>query len=436
MPLEFREGFVRPNLMQKSFMLQENPFRISAIYNPDNPGTYEPKMYGKQYDEFYEKFFIQPLNRGRNKQVIGAIWSSQSETDWRGFGKSMLMSEESKKLCSDFGASMLAERGVHDDAIAEHPVLAGYCTFDQAKDVKTFASALLDAVAFMLEQPHREWTVHRELRSRVLNDHDREEGYEGETVRRALRNKLGEYATLNVQLNHRTLDKFISLLASNHTADLTSFIRNEIGPRIKANQGFNFVHVFNAYAALAGIVSITYFVDQIENFAKWARNQDREIKVLRESMCQTSPTAEIASFIFQMHITALEEIENWWVAEHLPSLDFEVPLNRTRTINLKGLQTTEEAIALAKRYLKDFRVDNETPTDGLHPFPVEVVAVVRDAAKGNPRKFLEILGQILDYAVAEQQSNIDLLLVEPLLGEDYQDDAGEDEEDDLENVER
>ena len=134
MPLKFKESFARPNLMRESFMLRENPFRISAIYNPDNPGTYEPKMYGKQYDEFYEKFFIQPLNRGKNKQVIGAIWSSQSATDWRGFGKSMLMSEESKRLCSDFGASMLEKRGVDDDAIAENPVLAGYCTFDQAKD--------------------------------------------------------------------------------------------------------------------------------------------------------------------------------------------------------------------------------------------------------------------------------------------------------------
>ena len=117
--------------------------------------------------------------------------------------------------------------------------------------------------------------------------------------------------------------------------------------------------MFNAYATLAGIVSITYFVDQIENFAKWARNQDREIKVLRESMCQTSPTAEIASFIFQMHIAALDEVEDWWVSGHLPSLDFDQPLNRTRTINLKGLQTTEEAVMLAKRYLEDFRVDGE-----------------------------------------------------------------------------
>ena len=205
---------------------------------------------------------------------------------------------------------------------------------------------------------------------------------------------------------------------------------------MELNQGFNFVHVFNAYALLAGVVSITYFVDQIENFAKWARNQDRDIKVLRESMCQTSPTAEMASFVFQMHIGALQEIEGWWTTEHLPSLDFGVPINKTRTIDLKGLQTNEEAEALASRYLMDFRLDNTATTDPLHPFPKEVIALVRGATKGNPRKFLEMLGNILDHAVAEGRQIIDLVFVEPLLATDYQEGVEDVGEDDLENVER
>ena len=203
---------------------------------------------------------------------------------------------------------------------------------------------------------------------------------------------------------------------------------------MKAHQGFNFVHVFNAFATLAGIKSITYFVDQIENFAKWARNQDREIKVLRESMVQTSPTSEMASFVFQMHISALQEIEDWWGSEHLPSLDFEIPLNRTRTINLKGLQTVEEAKMLATRYLHDFRLAGSTPRDPLHPFPEEVIEVVRDAAKGNPQQISpETLGNILDHAVAELKANNHL--VEPSLADDYQD-AEEPEDDDFDNVER
>lgn len=177
---------------------------------------------------------------------------------------------------------------------------------------------------------------------------------------------------------------------------------------------------------------MTYFVDQIENFAKWAKNQDREIKILRESMVQTSPTSEMASFVFQMHADAMKYIEDWWESsEHLPSLDFEQPINRTRTINLLGLRTTEEAKTLATRYLKEYRPAGvKEPRDPLHPFSEEIIKMVRDATKGNPRKFLEMLGQILEHAVSQNERTIDLTLVESLIGEGSQDSSDEEPEDD------
>jgi len=437
MPLEFESGGPR-NIMLEDFQLREQPFRISATYNPDKPDPYEPLMYGKQHTEFYEKFFIQPLQRGTNKQVIGAIWSTQTAADWRGFGKSMLMAEESKSLCRDFGLKLLRSFKVKEENARANPILAGYCTFDQAKEIKNFSAALLDAVAFITEQPLGDGTltVHQELRRRIAEKADAEDGFEGEAVRSTLRNRLRTYKTLNVQLNHKTLDQFVDLLSGADTPALTAFIRNEIGPRIKVKQGFNFVHVFNAYVLCAGIVSVTYFIDQIENFAKWARNQDQEVKILRESMVQTSPTAEMASFVFQMHVSALQEIEDWWTAEHLPSLDFELPINRTRTINLRGLKTTEEAKTLAARYLKEYRPEGVTPKDPLHPFPEEVIKMVRDATKGNPRKFLENLGQILEHAVNDCVGDLALTYVDPVVGDDYQDGDEELEDDNLENVER
>ncbi len=436
MAIKFKQGYGGKDILRECYFLKGNPFKIASIYNPDNPGTYEPRMYGRQLDEFYDKFFMQPLMRETNRQVIGAIWSSQSASDWRGFGKSMLMAEEAKKVCSDFGGKLLASRGVTDDDVEANPILAGYCTFDQGKEIKTFASALLDAVAFILEQRYEEWTVHQELRIRIATSVGAEERFEGEAVRLALLQALRQYKGLNVQLNHKTLERFVDLLSDSKTDELTSFIRNEIGPRVKANQGFNFVHVFNAFARLAGIVSITYFVDQIENFAKWARNQDRDIKILRESICQTSPTAELASFVFQMHIHALQEIEDWWTAEHLPSLDFESPINKTRTVNLRGLQTTAEAETLAKCYLDEYRLPSDSIVSPLHPFPKEVIAAVRDAASGNPRKFLEKLGQIIDLAAQDKKETIDLFYVEPLLGDDYVDDTEDTADDDFENIER
>src|SRR2546430_5681544 len=101
MTLEFESDGPR-NILLEDFKLRDHPFQIAMTYNPDKPGPYEPLMYGKQHTEFYEKFFIQPLKRKENKQVIGSIWSTQTAADWRGFGKSKLMAEESKLVCRDF----------------------------------------------------------------------------------------------------------------------------------------------------------------------------------------------------------------------------------------------------------------------------------------------------------------------------------------------
>lgn len=415
MAIRMKEG--QKDLMKDVFALRENPFRISQIYNLDQRGTYVREMYGEQLNEFRQKFFGLPLQKETNKQVLGAIWSSHSGDAWgKGFGKSMLMAEESVQINQDFGADMLRQMGVVEEDISRHPVLAGYCSFDQSKDVKTFAAALLDAVAFMLSSSYGKTTVHHELRSRIAKRLDAEPGFEGEAVKEALRTEIRRYKSLNLQLNHKTVSEFIDLLSSEDTDALTTFIRNEIGPRIKAAQGFNFVHVFNAFVSLAGIVYVAYFIDQIENFSKWARNQDRDIRVLRESICQTSPTADIASFIFQMHIRAQEVMEDWWNSEHLPSLDFALPANATRIVDLKGLAKKGDAIALAEKYLAKFRVP-ETSCPALFPFTEEIIEAVRVAKGNNPRKFLEALCAVLEHAIIAKRERLDLAFVQPLIGD-------------------
>jgi hypothetical protein len=60
---------------------------------------------------------------------------------------------------------------------------------------------------------------------------------------------------------------------------------------------------------LAAIEYVTYFVGQIENFAKYARRQVQNIRILRESIFETAPTRDMASFVFQMHIEAQHAIE-------------------------------------------------------------------------------------------------------------------------------
>lgn len=427
------------DLMKDVFLLKENPFRSSEIFSVDRQATYVPEIYGEQFQEFYKKFFLIPLSREENKQVIGAVWSMHTGDQLgKGFGKSFLMARESLEINEDFGASKLHEFGIDEPDIAENPFVAGYCTFDQAKDVKTFPSALLDAVAFILESDHGGGNVHTALRERIIAKVGAVEGFESEAVMRVLEKELRKYRSLNIQFNHASVERFIQKLCYSDTEDLVNFIRHNIGPRVKAAQGFNFVHIFNVFLLTAGIVYVVYFVDQIENFARFARNQERDLKILRESMCQTSPTDSMASFVFQMHVHALREIEGWWDSvEHLPSLDPKRPINATRIIDLQGLKSRRDAETLAARYIENNRVDGAKAPHRLYPFDPDIIEAVRQSANHNPRRFLEKLGAILDNALVSERKKIDLTFVTPLLEDNEEGISYTDEqEDEYANLER
>jgi hypothetical protein len=190
MPIKLKSGST--SMMNDVYGLQENPFRMAAIYSIDQRGTYVPEMYGDQYDEFYQKFFLNPLSKESNKQVIGALWSTHSgDSLGKGYGKSMLMAEESMQINRDFGAAKLRKFGVDEGDIAENPFTAGYCTFDQGKDVKSFAAALLDAVVFILESTDGDRTVHLKLRDRICQRIEVEEGFESESIEKALPRRYG-----------------------------------------------------------------------------------------------------------------------------------------------------------------------------------------------------------------------------------------------------
>ncbi len=428
------------DVMRDDYLLTENPFRSSEIFSVDRTDTYVPEIYGDQYAEFYKKFFLLPLSREKNKQVIGAVWSSHVGDDLgKGYGKSFLMYQESVEINADFGAEKLRKFNVGEEDIVGNPFVAGYCTFDQSKDVKTFPAALLDAVAFILESKHGDENVHQALRNRIIANIEVDEGFESEAIYMALQKELRRFRGLNIQLNHKTVADFIDKLCHDDTNQLISVIRHTIGPRVKAAQGFNFVHIFNAFLRVAGVFYVTYFVDQIENFARFVKkNHDRDLKILRESMCQTSPTDDMASFVFQMHVHALNEIEGWWDnVEHLPSLDPKKPINSARVVDLKGLTNRQEGEILAARRLEERRPLGAKPPQRLHPFDSDIIEAVRQSAKGNPRRFREKLGEILSNGELNQRRKIDLAFVTPFLDDDNESISYTDDQDDeLANLER
>src|SRR5579859_5707769 len=90
MPIKLKSN--GKDLLTEVFLLKEKPFRTSEIFSVDRQGTYVPEIYGEQFEEFYKKFFLMPLSRDSNKQVIGAVWSSHTgDSVGKGYGKSYLM---------------------------------------------------------------------------------------------------------------------------------------------------------------------------------------------------------------------------------------------------------------------------------------------------------------------------------------------------------
>jgi hypothetical protein len=137
------------DLLRDKFYLTGS-FKVADIYNPDNPGFYLREMYGAHLKEFLRKFFIVPLDHDVH-QTTGAIWSSHTgDSEGRGFGKSMLMCEESRLTNRDFGASVLAEFDIDEKDIITNPFIAGYCGFAENMNIKTFPAALLEGVVFAL----------------------------------------------------------------------------------------------------------------------------------------------------------------------------------------------------------------------------------------------------------------------------------------------
>jgi hypothetical protein len=427
----------KPDILRDRYGLTCNPFRVGDMYRPDNPGRYIPEMYGARHGDFLQKFFVQPLERDQ-RQVIGAVWSTRAgDNEGRGHGKSMLMCEESKRVNADFGASILAATDVTDDAIADNPFLATYTTFAESLNIKTFPAALLEGIAFAAACQHGATNVHLELRGRIIQRLGLDGPYASEGIKSALAAKLFGYKNLKLQLTSRQLSGFIDALCGDDTEVLGHYIRERIGPRVRAALGFHFVHVFNAFAALGGIVHVVNFVDQIENFAKFTRQQDRDVRILREAMCEISPTADMASFVFQMHPNALRVLEPIWQAEHLPSLDYAAPVNRSRVVDLTGLSSMSHAVQVTALLLKDLRPVGFKPPLPTHPFPPDVLEMVRRAIDGNPRRFLEVLCTIMDHGIVEGREVIDTTFVQPLLdvtaGEYVAEIDDDDDDDDLSN---
>src|SRR5438132_6078920 len=101
------------------------PYPSKGTYGEDSNQIYVPEMFGSQHKDFLRKFVLAPLENGQ--PLMGAVWSTApGDPRARGFGKSTLMGEESKRINYDFGQNALRSLGVSKEEVHENPILASY----------------------------------------------------------------------------------------------------------------------------------------------------------------------------------------------------------------------------------------------------------------------------------------------------------------------
>lgn len=407
--------------LQTKYGLKHNPFPGNATYGEDTQRVYVPEMFGTQRDEFLRKFVVAPLEN--EQPLIGAVWSVvPNDPQARGFGKSTLMGEEAKLINRDLGRRTLMGLGISEEDAAENPILASYVSFNAKAQggIASIDAAAFHLTRFMLRSAHeRGVSVHECLReraaARLVEEGKATEGKESEAIAEAIRDRFRKLAgAIDIR---NLLDDYLYYLASDDNNALQRFLTDEVGTWHHDRNGLKYLQIFVAFAELAGIKHVTFFIDQVEDFTFIAgpAKIQKNVKIIRDALVETEPFASTASFIFQFHPDAYERLRDAWLHEDMRSLEWNDPLNAPYVVVLKGLDTFESAYLLADRCLNHETCVLSRPDGGIAPFTEGALKVVWEATKPKPRDFLRVLHTLLQIGSTDRIDVLDEKFIEPKL---------------------
>jgi hypothetical protein len=399
--------------LETQYGLLKNPFPGNATYGEDSQHVYVPEMFGEQRREFLRKFILSPLENGQ--PLIGAVWSVvPGDPEARGFGKSTLMGEEAKIINQDFGKETLTFLGVSEKDIQANPILCSYVSFNTKSQggIGNIDAAAFHLTRFLLRQEHEGGsTIHRALRERAaakLLEQDRASpGAETDAIVHAVRERFRKLAvTIDIR---NLLEDYLHHLASPNTEALQRFLVDEVGTWHHDRNGLKYLQIFVAFAEIAGVEHMTFFVDQVEDFTAQAGSAklQKNVKIIRDALIETEPFASRVSFVFQFHPDAYEKLKDAWLHEDLRSLAWDDPLNSPYVVVLKGLDTFNAAQLLADRCLNHPSVVSPNRTAGVYPFTDAALKVVWEATRPRPRWFLRVLHDLLQLAKDQRAQVID-----------------------------
>lgn len=407
--------------LETKYGLTRNPFPGNATYGEDSQLVYVPEMFGDQRKEFLRKFILAPLENGQ--PLIGAVWSVvPGDPEARGFGKSTLMGEEAKLVNRDFGRNTLAYLDVSESDAVTNPILCSYVSFNTKSQggIGNIDAAAFHLARFMLRQDHEGGSsIHQTLRERaaakLLEQGKASPGAETDSIIEAVRERFRNLAvTIDIR---NLLEDYVHHLASPDTDALQRFLADEVGTWHHDRNGLKYLQLFVAFAELAGIEHMTFFVDQVEDFTSQAgpAKLQKNVKIIRDALIESEPFASRVSFVFQFHPDAYEELRDAWLHEDLRSLAWDEALNAPYVVVLKGLQTFGSAKLLAEKCLNHPHVVTSTRKPGIYPFTEGGLKLVWEATKPRPRWFLRVLHDLLDVGKDARADVIDEGFVKPLM---------------------
>jgi hypothetical protein len=409
------------SFLQTKYGLNQNPFPGNATYGEDTQRVYVPEMFRTERTEFLRKFVLAPLENGQ--PLIGAVWSVvPGDPEARGFGKSTLMGEEAKRINRDFGRQTLIDLGVSPEDTDENPILASYVSFNVKAQggIASMDAAAFHLTRFMLRSEHeRGLSVHLCLRelaaARLVADGKATGGNEADAIVEAIRERFRKLAgAIDIR---NLLEDYLFHLASGDTAALQRFLADDVGIWHHDRNGLKYLQLFVAFAELAGIKHITFFIDQVEDFTASAGTAklQKNVKIIRDALIETEPFASTASFVFQFHPDAYERLRDAWLHEDMRSLEWDDPLNAPYVVVLKGLETFESAKLLADRCLNHEAFVASRPDGGISPFTEAALRKVWEATRPRPRYFLRVLHDLLQLGNTDRVDVLDESFVEPKL---------------------
>ncbi len=407
--------------LETKYGLLKNPFPGNATYGEDSQMVYVPEMFGEQRKEFLRKFVLAPLENGQ--PLIGAVWSVvPGDPEARGFGKSTLMGEEAKLINQDFGRGTLTLLDVPEEEARENPILCSYVSFNTKAQggIANIDAAAFHLTRFILRQSHEGGaSIHQALRelaaARLIEQGLASPGAETDSIINAVRERFRKLAsTIDIR---NLLEDYLQHLASPDTEALQKFLADEVGTWHHDRNGLKYLQIFVAFAELAGIEHMTFFVDQVEDFTSQAGSAklQKNVKIIRDALIETEPFSSRVSFVFQFHPDAYEKLRDAWLHEDLRSLAWDEPLNAPYVIVLTGLQTFEAARLLAEKCLNHPSVVAKNRQAGIYPFTEGGLRLVWEATRPRPRWFLRVLHDLLQLGKDARIDVIDEAFIKPNL---------------------